>query len=134
MTPENTIREGSRTRCRECRNAAVRARYARRKQEGGPNPFREKVARYRRSLKSQVMDAYGNRCACCGETQPLFLTVDHVENDGAEHRAGLGHGQGGDRIYKWLIREGFPSGFQILCWNCNVGKHLNGGVCPHQDQ
>jgi ABC-type uncharacterized transport system substrate-binding protein len=35
-------------------------------------------------------------------------------------------------FYKWLARNGYPSGFQILCMNCNHGKSRNGGVCPHQ--
>jgi hypothetical protein len=21
----------------------------------------------------------------------------------------------------------------VLCFNCNVGKHLNNGRCPHED-
>ncbi len=25
-----------------------------------------------------------------------------------------------------------PEGFQVLCWNCNLGKYYNGGVCPHR--
>lgn len=25
-----------------------------------------------------------------------------------------------------------PEGFQTLCYNCNIGKHRNGGICPHQ--
>jgi hypothetical protein len=30
------------------------------------------------------------------------------------------------------VKQGFPDGFQTLCFNCNVGKYKNGGVCPHQ--
>ena len=28
--------------------------------------------------------------------------------------------------------QDFPEGFQILCFNCNAGKHRNGGRCPHE--
>jgi len=27
----------------------------------------------------------------------------------------------------------YPDGFQVACWNCNAGRDLNGGVCPHQE-
>ena len=29
----------------------------------------------------------------------------------------------------------FPKNtFQVLRWSCNAGKHLNGGICPHQEK
>lgn len=66
--------------------------------------------------------------ACCGETEPLFLSLDHVNNDGASHRKVIDR----RKLYKWLARNHYPSGFQVLCMNCNHGKFRNGGVCPHQ--
>lgn len=80
-------------------------------------------------LKAAAFGAYGGaRCSCCGESQPLMLTIDHVNNDGAEHRRRIRrHG-----LYAWLKQQGYPPGYQVLCFNCNVGKHLNDGVCPHQ--
>lgn len=83
-----------------------------------------------RKLKSEVLAHYGNRCACCGETEPIFLTIDHVNNDGAAHRKQI-HG---DKIYPHIIKANFPDTFQILCWNCNLGKQLNDGTCPHKTQ
>ena len=35
-------------------------------------------------------------------------------------------------LYLWAIQNNFPSIFQVLCFNCNHGKQLNGGVCPHK--
>lgn len=98
---------------------------------------RKRGVQYWRDLRHEVVMAYGGyRCACCGETEPLFLTIDHVNNDGAEHRRSIGeyvgNGKGaGGRTLKWLKDNGFPKGFQILCMNCNMGKARNGGVCPH---
>lgn len=84
-------------------------------------------------LRAEVFAAYGgNRCACCGETEPMFLTIDHVENDGAKMRREGVHSRGGTQFYQWLRKNGFPPGFQVLCMNCNLGKHRNGGICPHQ--
>ena len=78
----------------------------------------------------RILDHYGSECACCGETERLFLTVDHINNDGNEHRKKDPVGRA--TIYRWLINHGFPPGFQILCMNCNQGKHRNGGICPHK--
>ena len=84
-------------------------------------------------LKDEVFKAYGGwKCACCGETEKLFLTIDHVLNDGAVHRKDIGHGS--IRTYRWLRKNNFPKGFQVLCMNCNFGKRMNNGRCPHQSR
>jgi hypothetical protein len=77
------------------------------------------------------LNAYGNRCACCGELEPRFLTIDHINNDGPKHRKSLGIGAGA-KFYKWVVRNKFPSFLQLLCWNCNQGRRLNHGICPHK--
>jgi hypothetical protein len=56
------------------------------------------------------------------------LTIDHINGGGRQHR--LQAGVKGD-FYTWLKRNGFPPGFQVLCWNCNHAKHVL-GECPHQ--
>lgn len=78
--------------------------------------------------KARVIAEYGGKCACCGEVTLAFLTMDHIANNGAEHRREIG---GSRSIYWWLIKHEFPDGFQVLCWNCNAAKHLV-GICPHQ--
>ncbi len=86
-------------------------------------------------IRAAVFAAYGGHvCVCCGETEPLFLTIDHVDNDGAEMRRNGTHSRGGTAFYQWLKKSGFPPGFQVLCMNCNLGKHRNGGVCPHHSR
>jgi hypothetical protein len=65
-------------------------------------------------------------------TETLFLTIDHINNDGAQHRRPSGRRMKGEKLTRWLILNNFPEGFQILCWNCNCGKSRNGGICPHQ--
>lgn len=83
-----------------------------------------------RKLKDAAYAAYdGYRCKCCGETTEAFLSIDHINNDGNEHRKTMDR----RKIYKWLKQQGYPEGFQVLCMNCNFGKARNGGVCPHQD-
>lgn len=85
-----------------------------------------------RKLKNIILDHYGNKCACCGEIIYEFLTVDHINNDGAEHRRKLGNiGKSGRLFYDWIIKNNFPPIFQILCWNCNWAKWRY-GTCPHK--
>ncbi len=39
-----------------------------------------------------------------------------------------------DSLYRWIIKNNFPEEFQILCFNCNSGRHINGGICPHEEK
>lgn len=79
------------------------------------------------SLKLEVINAYGGpTCVCCGEEDLFSLTIDHINNDGSSHRKELGL----KVIYKWLKRNKYPSGFQVLCHNCNHCKHYNHGKLP----
>jgi hypothetical protein len=75
---------------------------------------------------------YGNICVCCGETNPFFLTVDHVNNDGNKDLNSKGNRMSGTSLYLRIIKDNFPDNFQILCMNCNFGKARNKGVCPHK--
>jgi hypothetical protein len=79
--------------------------------------------------RAKVYAAYGDKCQCCGESNPLFLTLDHVNNDGHIERKQFS--QGG--LYSRIIQRNFPDIYQLLCWNCNTGKRRNNGVCPHQE-
>ncbi len=80
-------------------------------------------------IRQRVIEHYGGKCTCCGELTYEFLTVDHINNDGAQHRREMP----GKNLYHWLINSNFPEGFQILCYNCNCAKGAY-GQCPHQDK
>ena len=85
-------------------------------------------------LKQEVYAAYGGYCcACCGETHEAFLTVDHINGDGVSHRKEVGSGGRGGVLYRWLKRNSFPPGFQILCLNCNFALGHK-GACPHHPE
>lgn len=80
----------------------------------------------RDAIRQELITAFGGACECCGETIPLFLTVDHVNNDGASetHR--------GVTFYRKVLREGCPKEkYRLLCFNCNCGRARNKGICPH---
>lgn len=90
--------------------------------QANPDKARAKVERHRESVRTQVFDHYGRTCACCGGTEDL--TIDHVSGGGSQHRLEvLGRkNAAGTTFYPWLIRNGFPGGFQTLCFPCNNSK------------
>lgn len=92
---------------------------------------KEQIAIKRRLLRDECFAAYGNRCACCGEARPEFLSIDHINGRKSSlHRAGIT----GKAVYKWLKARGFPKDeFRLLCYNCNCARgHL--GYCPHEKE
>lgn len=85
--------------------------------------------------KKKCIAVYSNgtmACACCGEKHMAFLTLDHVNNNGEKHRRKTA--SGGTSFYCGLVKRSFPDKklLRVLCWNCNCGRQLNGGICPHE--
>jgi len=70
-------------------------------------------------------------CACCGEAEYKFLCIDHINDNGAEDRKKNPSHATGRGLYTRLIKEGYPEGYQLLCFNCNMAKGIH-GVCPHK--
>jgi hypothetical protein len=68
------------------------------------------------------------RCDCCSENKLEFLVLDHVGGGGMKHRRLVGGG--GQSVYYDLKRRKFPSGFRVLCSNCNASLGAY-GYCPH---
>ena len=86
----------------------------------------------RDEVKHRVMLYYTHsdiKCRCCYERRIEFLTMDHINNDGAEHRRKIGRTP--QDLYKWILDNNFPKGFQVLCFNCNCAKQYS-GICPHE--
>ena len=88
------------------------------------------MKRINAEIKAKCIGHYGGKCACCGETNIGFLTIDHLDGGGSKHRRAVGRGT---NFYKWLIRNEFPDEYQVLCFNCNCGKQVNGDICPHKE-
>jgi hypothetical protein len=133
--------------CRQCIRERIRSKKARQLAEGlctscgrprGDSRSRwycrkcltrDSSTRRSREMRATAIRAYGGEspaCVCCGETQPAFLTLDHVNNGGRAHRREKGN-QG---VYHELRKGGYPPGFQILCFNCNMARGWYSS-CPH---
>lgn len=87
--------------------------------------------KYRESLKLEVLAYYGKgaiACNYCGFNNIDALCLDHIADNGADHRRELGiSGRGnksGTNTYEALKGAGMPDGLQILCANCNMIKEL----------
>lgn len=81
------------------------------------------------TLRNKFFEMYGCQCMCCGEKEKAFLVLDHIENDGCEHRKEVGNSL---NIYRDAIKKYRPDRFQVLCFNCNMAKQTL-GQCPHHD-
>ena len=79
----------------------------------------------RDALRVQALQAYGGVCACCKERTIQFLTIDHIDGGGRQHRKRV------HNFYRWLRMNNFPPGFQVLCYNCNCCKGAY-GACVHE--
>lgn len=96
---------------------------------------KERVREYNRKSRFIVLQFYSATtpfCNCCGEKELKFLSIDHVNGGGNEHRRSMGRVDGkGGNISHWIRKNNFPDGFQVLCHNCNMAKGFY-GVCPHK--
>jgi len=68
-------------------------------------------------------------CSCCNESNVGFLAIDHIENNGSQHKRKIKK----SKIFKWLSDNKFPQGYKVLCFNCNSGRNLTENkICPHK--
>lgn len=96
------------------------------------NPSYEKdmFQKKKTRLYKEFFKAYGDKCSCCGESEKMFLSIEHLHGGGMKHRESLS-GNGLSMLYS-LRREKWPKDkYTVLCMNCNWGKARNKGTCPH---
>lgn len=144
--PNKIYKDGLTYYCRSCINLTNKERY-----HSSPS-MRERVKRstatyyskniervrlYNQKLaynyKLLVVQHYSNgsnSCQCCGEKHLEFLSLDHINGNGNAHRRTIKM-KSGWTFYKWVINNNYPTGYRILCHNCNQA-HGNFGNCPHK--
>ena len=96
--------------------------------------YKEENRRRRDSLRRRVLEKYGQICSCCSEKEEKFLTLDHVKNDGYPRSRTERQRISMMEMYGRVVKENYPGNYTILCYNCNNGKRINKGMCPHQNE
>jgi hypothetical protein len=74
--------------------------------------------RWRAGVRLDVLSHYsGGRpaCALCGFSDTRALDIDHIGGGGRAHRKEINR----EDLYPWLKSRGCPSGYRVLCRNCN---------------
>lgn len=133
-TEQHQVVEPFNKQCPRCRETKLSLEFTveRCSVDGVSHLCRECQAQEHRGFRYEVLSSYSGgepKCACCGESMLDFLSIDHIDGGGNEHRKQKGIW--GSGIYRWLKKNGFPAGYQVLCHNCNQAKGFY-GICPHQ--
>jgi hypothetical protein len=104
--------------------------YAKRYYETNKAEFLNRIAARNRKRRTEMIQTLGGKCVCCGETELVFLCLDHIKGGGRREYQKKG---GSNGVWKRAIREGLPRDkYRILCWNCNAALGLY-GKCPHSN-
>lgn len=77
--------------------------------------------------KEEVIRYYSNdtmKCANCPANDMRVLSIDHIEGNGSTRRGVEGSGS---ELYRWLARNNYPEGYQVLCMNCQFIKRSERG-------
>jgi hypothetical protein len=115
-----------------------RLEYQKKRREEKYDEIKKKRDAKRLEIKSDVFSHYSKKlsnsttpcCNCCGENKFLiFLTIDHITgwknyDEGPKRLVGK-------EMYRFLQKNNYPTGYQVLCMNCNSAKS-DKGICPHQ--
>jgi hypothetical protein len=83
------------------------------------------VKLYRKRMKQEVFSHYSCgeiSCCKCGYNDIRALSLDHINGGGTKHRKELG--KVGTEFYRWLKESEFPTGYQVMCMNCQFIKKV----------
>jgi len=121
-------------------------------QKANPERFHASTRSRNKTRKYRVLSHYSKKqsksdvpcCSCCGENEFLiFLTIDHVHGrkytddymrpKGKKSPKNWKMAMTGNLLYMKLERLNYPSGYRVLCWNCNSARdNQPDKICPHQ--
>lgn len=122
--------------CKPCKREYIR-KYALKRKERVPEYLRWHRRQSAAKLKLETFQHYSSecpQCAKCGYSDIRALSIDHVNGGGSQHRRDLGFansggGGGGEKFYRWLKKNEYPQGYQVLCLNCQFIKmHENNEI------
>lgn len=90
-----------------------------------PEKIKEYGKRRHQKVKLDVLNHYGHgnpHCKICGIKNVQYLCLDHINGDGNKHRKEISRGSAGYNMYRWIQKNNYPDGFQVLCFNHNFAK------------
>jgi hypothetical protein len=87
---------------------------------------------YYRRLRLDCLRGYGGKCTSCGETELLFLSLHHPDNNGAEERKRVSHYR---ELYQEARENNYPPDWlSILCGSCHDAETWNHGEFRRPDE
>ena len=114
------------------RNREKYNEWARNYHKNNGHKWRKRAVTYNRAynarIKEEVLTHYGKEktLTCnwpgCLVSDVDMLTIDHIENNGAQHRREMG--RGGVALYCYLKQNNYPVGYQTLCANHQFKKEM----------
>ena len=86
---------------------------------------------HRQQVKKECFFHYSPdmKCQHCGYSDIRTLSIDHIDGKGAFHRR---KDKNCRNIYVWLKEREYPSGFQVLCMNCQWIKRVENNEITHR--
>lgn len=111
--------------CRPCYK--VWSRLRRRRSRMDPL-IKQQEAEAHARLKMEILMHYSPNLVCqrCEFSDIRALSIDHIYGGGRQHSRRVGN------FYLWLRRNHYPSGFQVLCMNCQAIKRLENHECANK--
>ena len=104
------------------------AEYMREYRKKHGEKIRAKQRGYYDDARREALEHYGGKppkCKECGESYLECLQLDHTDNNRRQIEKDYGYKLGGNQILMWLRKNNYPSGFQVLCANCNIKKEMS---------
>lgn len=77
------------------------------------------------SYQKNAIEMYGGKCDCCGETELVFLALDHRNGNQRIRK-----GETASQAWRNAIRDNDKNEYRVLCHNCNQAMS-RGRTCPH---
>lgn len=75
-------------------------------------------------IRNSILDLFGRLCSKCGFTDIRALQVDHIKGGGTQESK-----RGPVTMYRRILTD--PSGYQLLCANCNWIKRAENKEYPN---
>lgn len=119
--------DGLSSQCLECKNN--RAKIYR---QNNRSRLKIKSKKFHQKYKFIVIAYYSFGEMCCRKCRNSDLRVlqlDHINGDGYKDRKSKG-----SDLYRILIKQDFPEGYQVLCPTCNIIKKIENQEAPNVDK